>query len=111
VVTDDGAWWHRWQIAPNGGWSGWDRSFSVRPVGHGDLAVGCNADGRLEVFGCDGDLAHTWQDFGSDTLWWKGAFDDGPLGLGPRLQISSPPDTLGSPGNFPELLPWNWPAF
>jgi hypothetical protein len=81
VVTDDGAWWHRWQIAPNGGWSGWDRSFSVRPVGHGDLAVGCNADGRLEVFGCDGDLAHTWQDLGSDTLWWKGAFDDGPLGL------------------------------
>jgi hypothetical protein len=69
--------------------------------------VGHTPDGRLEVFGCDGDLAHTWQDLGSDTLWWKGAFDNGPLGLGPPLQISSPPDTLGSPGSFPELLPWN----
>jgi hypothetical protein len=111
VVTDDGAWWHRWQIAPNGGWSDWDNSFLLeRAVGHGDLAVGVDAAGRLQVFGSGGDLVHTWQDLGSDTLWFKGYVDEGPLGLGPALPVSVPPDSLGSPGDFPELLPWNWPV-
>jgi len=86
VVGEDGSWWHRWQIAPNGGWAGWDNSLHVRAgAGHGDLVVGTNADGRLEVFGSGGDLVHTWQDPGSDTLWWKGPTDQGfPVGNPPR---------------------------
>ena len=105
VVTDSGGWWHRWQIAPNGGWSDWDNTFLLgRLAEHGDLAVASNADGRLEVLGCSGDLVHTWQDLGSDNprFWFKGHYDQG-------FPVSAPPDSLGYPGAFPELLPWTWP--
>jgi hypothetical protein len=108
AVTDDGRWWHLWQVTPNSGWSDWDASWRIRPgTGHGNLAVGSNADGRLEVFGSDGELVHEWQDLGSDTLWWKGNVSPGP---GPPLPTSNPPDSLGSPpGAFPSLIPWGWP--
>jgi hypothetical protein len=58
--------WHNWQIAPNfssnNGWSGWQPFITLddRLV---TLAVGGNADGRLEVFGAarDQTLWHNWQ--------------------------------------------------
>jgi hypothetical protein len=109
VVAYDGTWWHCWQIAPNSAWSAWDDSLNVRG-GHGSLAVGSNDDFRLEVFGSNGDLVHTWQDWGSDTRWWKGPVDDGPLGIGPPLPIGLPPATLGSPTPGVRLIPWNWPV-
>ncbi len=51
--------WHKWQVAPNDGWSGW-----ASMSGWIDrLAVGQNAAGRLEIFarGSDGALWHKWQ--------------------------------------------------
>jgi hypothetical protein len=109
ISTGVGAWWHRWQLAPNSGWSGWDNSLLVNSPGHTTLAVSFNADQRLEVFGTGGDLVHTWQDWGSDTKWWKGPVDEGPLGIGP-LPIGLPHATLGSPAPGVSLLPWNWPV-
>jgi len=105
AVTDDGAWWHRWQLTPSNGWSDWDHSWMFGTgQGHGTVAVGTDADGRLEVFGCGGDLVHTWQDLASDTLWFKGRTDG-------SFPISDPPDSLGSPpGAFPDLLSWDWPV-
>jgi hypothetical protein len=56
--------WHTWQNAPNGSWSSWSNlgwpSAGVRVA---DLAVGANADGRLELFGSDqsGEVWHVWQ--------------------------------------------------
>jgi subtilisin family serine protease len=55
----DRALWHQWQTAPNGGWAGW---YSLG--GWIDaLAVGSNADRRLEAFvtGSDSALWHNWQ--------------------------------------------------
>lgn len=56
----DGALWHVWQTAPNGGWSGWA---SLGGTVVGTPAVVGNADGRLEAFarGADGALWHIWQ--------------------------------------------------
>lgn len=49
VVAGDGAVWHRWQTAPNNGWSAWS-SLGSQGGGFADLGVGRNADGRLELF-------------------------------------------------------------
>jgi uncharacterized protein GlcG (DUF336 family) len=59
VIGSDHALWHKWQVAPNDGWSGWASLGGW--IDH--LAVGYNADGRLEVFarGSDGALWHKWQ--------------------------------------------------
>ena len=55
----DDAVWHKWQVAPNNGWSGWG-SLGGDITDH---AVGNNQDGRIEVFarGTDGGLWHLWQ--------------------------------------------------
>jgi hypothetical protein len=55
----DKAVWHRWQTAPNNGWSGWNSL-----GGWVDrLFVNNNADGRMELFarGSDRALWHRWQ--------------------------------------------------
>ncbi|MHC4642413.1 MAG: S8 family serine peptidase, partial [Planctomycetota bacterium] len=51
--------WHKWQVAPNNGWSGWASMGGWIDL----LAAGRNADGRLEVFvrGANGSLWHKWQ--------------------------------------------------
>ncbi|WP_407835182.1 hypothetical protein ACE1OC_00240 [Streptomyces sp. DSM 116496] len=52
---------NKWQLEPNGGWSGWgDLGGSGL---RGGVAAVSNADGRLEVFavGGDGQLYHKWQ--------------------------------------------------
>ena len=56
----DRALWHNWQVAPNGGWSGWA---SLKGELTSDPVVAHNADGRLEVFGrgLDNALWHIWQ--------------------------------------------------
>jgi hypothetical protein len=43
----DQALWHIWQVAPNGGWSGWQ---SLGGVLTSNPAVGQQQDGRLSVF-------------------------------------------------------------
>jgi hypothetical protein len=60
VRGTDNALWHRWQTAPNSGWSPWA---SLGGVLTSNIAVGQNADGRLELFvrGTDGALWHKWQ--------------------------------------------------
>lgn len=63
-LMSTGTIWHIWQTAPNGGWSGWD-DLGGPPGGVGAhlLAVGQNADGRLEIFtiGTDEALWHIGQ--------------------------------------------------
>ncbi len=57
--------WHRWQLAPNGGWSGW---VQAGPAMACRIAVGTNADGRIELFGIrDGsrEIWHSWQTYPS----------------------------------------------
>lgn len=51
--------YHKWQVTPNGGWSGWASMGGWIDM----LATGKNADGRLEVFvrGASGALYHKWQ--------------------------------------------------
>ena len=60
VRGTDNALWHRWQTAPNNGWSGWS---SLGGVITSDPLVTRNADGRLEVFvrGTDNAVWHRWQ--------------------------------------------------
>ncbi len=51
--------YHKWQVAPNDGWSGWASMGGWIDL----LDVARNADGRLEVFvrGSNGALYHKWQ--------------------------------------------------
>jgi hypothetical protein len=55
----DGALWHKWQVAPNSGWSGWNSQGGWIDL----LEIGRNLDGRMEVFarGSDGAVWHKWQ--------------------------------------------------
>jgi hypothetical protein len=57
VVGADGGLHHRWQTAPNTGWSGWAEPGSQRI---GVLVAARDADGRLEIFtvDVDGTLRH-----------------------------------------------------
>jgi len=59
VRGSDKALWHKWQGAPNDGWSGWGSLGGWIDL----LETARNADGRLEVFvrGSDGALWHKWQ--------------------------------------------------
>lgn len=52
--------YHKWQVVPNGGWSG--ENLLAGPAK--DVVVGQNQDGRLEVFyiGIDDKIYHIWQD-------------------------------------------------
>jgi len=64
VVREDFTVWHRWQRTAGGEWSDWG-SLGTRPGDGtvGPLAVGVNADERLELFAADHDGAvwHIWQ--------------------------------------------------
>ena len=65
---------HAWQGAPGGGWSAWD-SLGAPPTGNvGDLALGENGDGRLELFVREGLMSsgvawHAWQEVPPATGW------------------------------------------
>jgi hypothetical protein len=56
--------WHRWQVAPSNGWSGWRMLGSLPNRSLERLVIGRNHDGRLEVFGHaseDSAAWHIWQ--------------------------------------------------
>ncbi|MGA5895076.1 S8 family serine peptidase [Streptomyces venetus] len=55
----DQAVWHKWQTAPNNGWSGWESLGGWIDM----LTYGRNADGRVEIFarGSDQAVWHKWQ--------------------------------------------------
>lgn len=58
----DGAIWHKWQLTPNGDWSGWSSLGNPRGVSLGTIAVAQNQDGRLAVFAeGDGAVWHVFQ--------------------------------------------------
>ena len=65
---------HAWQNAPGAGWSAWD-TLGAPPTGNpGDLALGHNGDGRLELFVRVGLMSsgicwHAWQDPTPGTGW------------------------------------------
>ena len=56
----DNALWHKWQTAPSKRCPGWSSQGGVITS---NIAIGTNADGRLEVFarGTDSALWHKWQ--------------------------------------------------
>jgi hypothetical protein len=74
-TVDDGggsgnlAVWHNWQTAPNAGWAGWASLGNIggeQFMANTNVAVGVNADGRLDVFGRDATatgqpIVHRWQ--------------------------------------------------
>jgi len=55
--------YHKWQTAPNDGWSDWFSHGTPGVSLAGDPALAAAADGRLELFvvGADGVLYHKWQ--------------------------------------------------
>ena len=61
VDTAAGLAWHIAQTAPNGSFGGWSRLFDAAGLtaGPGQITVGSNADGRLEVFTLD-TAGHVW---------------------------------------------------
>jgi hypothetical protein len=64
VLGTTGDLWHIWQQpAPTGGWSGWGSLGAPPGASLISLALGRNADGRLEAVavGTDGALWHIWQ--------------------------------------------------
>lgn len=88
---------HIWQTAPNNGWSAWD---SLGKPGSTDvisLAIGRNADGRLEAFcgALDGALWHIWQTVpnGGWSAWAS-------LGAPAGVNVSSPAVTCDAGGHL-----------
>jgi hypothetical protein len=77
--------WHTWQTQPNGAWAGsWSELYTDNDNLY-MLAVGRNADGRLEVFGANlsGHILHTWQTQASNG-WagsWSELYTDNILGM------------------------------
>jgi len=78
-MGQDGALWHIWQVAPNGGWSDWaslgkpnDQDFTEPPKDR-DLfnpLVQENADGHLEVFAPgNGAFCNRWQEAPNSNVW------------------------------------------
>ena len=66
-VGDERTIWHAGQTAPSNGWSGWASLGAPPDDFFGPLALGANADGRLELFapeafaGGDQEIWHRWQ--------------------------------------------------
>src|ERR1043165_264810 len=57
---------HAWQDAPGAGWGAWDTLGGPPMANLGDLAIGENGDGRLELFVREGLMSsgsawHIWQ--------------------------------------------------
>ena len=78
---------HLWQTNRDGGWTRWSDLDGVSVAG---LTVATNADGRMELFGVDGDhhLVHCWQrQINASGEWseWAGLGGDILPGLGVGL--------------------------
>ncbi len=94
ALGDDGALWQAWQVAPNGGWSGWRR---LGAPGNGtslaqEFEAGRNQDGRQELFavGTDGHVWQIWQTApGGGWSTWKDLGAPGP-GIRPdRISVGN----------------------
>jgi hypothetical protein len=89
VVDEGGEMWHRWQTAPNNGWSQW-ASFGTPGTKLTDRpAVAANADGTLQLFVVDqnGQLWHRWQT-APNNGWSNWTSFSNPPGV---AQLNSPP--------------------
>ena len=76
--------YHDWQVSPGGSWSGW---YGLSPGYVTSIAVGTNADGRLEAVGANADQPqgtsntyHDWQV--SPGGWWSGWYGLSPGYIG-----------------------------
>src|SRR5262249_13266330 len=60
---------HNWQLCPNCAWAGW---YSMGSIGRGQVTLGSNADGRLEIFTVSPTVSHQWQDVpnGNWSAWY-----------------------------------------
>jgi|SRR5215831_13264289 len=69
--------YHNWQTSPNSGWSGQAAlgGENYSGGGYGEIEVGQNADGRLEIFyvGRTGSIYHNWQT-APNSGWSGGAY-------------------------------------
>ena len=62
AAGSDGAVWHKWQKAPNGGWSGWANLGKPNNQEAGRVLAAANQDGRLELFvPTTNAIYHMWQ--------------------------------------------------
>jgi hypothetical protein len=77
------------QTAPNQGWpSAWKDWGDLPKEGpHGDLGLGRNQDGRLEIFvrPANGEILHTWQTTAGGTLRGEWSSLGGAFVRGPRV--------------------------
>jgi hypothetical protein len=75
--TKERALYHKWQTAPNDGWSDWYSHGTPGVSLAGNPAAAAAADGRLELFvvGADGVLYHKWQTAPNDG--WSDWFSHG----------------------------------
>jgi hypothetical protein len=98
ITGSDGALWHRWQTAPNNGWSDWETmntpaqaQFSMAST----PAVGRSADGRFELFavGTDADLWHRYQTAAGNG--WSGSWE----------AMGTPPGDTFSQQSTPAIAP------
>jgi len=79
--------YHKWQTAPDGGWSEWV-SLGLSNLQPG-LCVDRDRDQRLEVFAIDnaGNMQHTWQTLPGKDPWISGNLGGASLGgLGTKLE-------------------------
>jgi hypothetical protein len=62
-IGSNGALYHNYQQAPNGGWAGWFSLNTPSGTSIQAISVGTNQDGRMEVFedGSNGSLEHLYQ--------------------------------------------------
>lgn len=89
MVGPDRGLWHRWQLAPNGGWSQWEAIGDNLTLVSEPVAI-LNADGRLEVFALAAHraLVHKWQvtPGGGYSAWHS---LDGPLYSTPAIGMNA----------------------
>lgn len=100
VVRNDLTVWHCWQSlpAPAGDWLKWEPLLQPGEDGTlGPLAVGTNADGRLEVFAPDteGAIRHRWQRRQDDPEEGGGGWK--PLGSWHSLSPAGSPSAAHGP--------------
>ena len=95
VTGTDGAVYHKSQVVPNGGWSGWG---SLGGASGSAPVVGRNADGRLEVFtNTGGTIYHVWQEPGGG--WMTGCLQRH------SVEINRPTVAPNADGRFGSLRP------
>src|SRR6185369_15324956 len=88
IGAEDDVIYHNWQLRPNGYWI---CEYFLGPVNSAtakQIALGYNADGRMELFyiGLDDVLYHNWQTAPNGR--WKGEYPVGPDGRSKAKQVA-----------------------